>query len=75
LTQNKIRRVVKTVKYSIMKYLALLVLIISQFVGFSQNPIIPNKGANDPHIRIIDGKAYLAASHDKSIENGKHLSF
>jgi len=33
------------------------------------NPIIPNKGANDPHIRIIDGKAYLAASHDKSIEN------
>lgn len=33
------------------------------------NPIIPNKGANDPHIRIIDGKAYLSASHDKSIDN------
>lgn len=37
------------------------------------NPIIPNKGANDPHIRIIDGKAFLAASHDKSIENDKFI--
>jgi len=35
----------------------------------SNNPIIPNKGANDPHIRIMDGKAYLSASHDKSADN------
>ncbi len=26
-------------------------------------------GANDPHIRIIDGKAYLSATHDKSPDN------
>ena len=26
-------------------------------------------GVNDPHIRIMDGKAYLSASHDKSIDN------
>jgi arabinoxylan arabinofuranohydrolase len=40
---------------------------------FSKNPIIPNKGANDPHIRIIDGKAYLSASHDKSAGNTKFI--
>lgn len=44
------------------------------FILFSQllcanNPIISNRGANDPHVRIIDGKAYLSASHDKSIDN------
>lgn len=39
----------------------------------AQNPIIPNRGANDPHIRIIDGKAYLSASHDKSIDNDKFI--
>ena len=33
------------------------------------NPIIPNMGVNDPHIRIIDGKAYLSATHDKSADN------
>ena len=37
--------------------------------GFTQNPIIPNQGANDPHIRIFNGRAYLSASHDRSIEN------
>lgn len=35
----------------------------------AKNPIIHNKGANDPHIRIIDGVAYLSASHDKSADN------
>jgi len=35
----------------------------------AKNPIIPNVGANDPHIRIIDGIAYLSASHDKSVDN------
>jgi len=35
----------------------------------AENPIIPNKGVNDPHIRIFDGKAWLSATHDKSIDN------
>lgn len=34
------------------------------------NPIISNKGANDPHIHIFNGKAYLSASHDTSVGNG-----
>ncbi len=44
-------------------------LILKISLLFSQNPIIPNKGVNDPHIRIIDNKAFLAASHDRSISN------
>jgi len=52
----------------------LFIAVISyQSVGFPKNPIIPNKGANDPHIRIIDGKAYLSASHDKSIDSKKFV--
>ncbi len=51
------------------KIASVLVLLILPFFAFPKNPIIPNKGANDPHIRIIDGKAYLSASHDKSIDN------
>ncbi|MFY0606444.1 MAG: family 43 glycosylhydrolase [Cyclobacteriaceae bacterium] len=47
-------------------------LILSTFL-LAQNPIIPNKGANDPHIRIFDGKAYLSASHDKSATNSKFI--
>lgn len=47
----------------------LIPLVSLQLVSFSENPVIRNKGANDPHIRIIDGKAYLSASHDKSPEN------
>ena len=43
--------------------------MIFQTLGFTKNPIIPNQGANDPHIRIFNGKAYLSASHDKSIDN------
>ena len=55
----------------------LLIFLLSMcsfhFVSISENPVIRNKGVNDPHIRIIDGKAYLAASHDKSIENKKFI--
>lgn len=52
------------------KVLPLVILfLIIQLAGFAKNPIIPNKGANDPHIRIFNGKAYLAASHDKSIDS------
>ena len=57
-----------------MRTLFVLFLCLSvQFAAFSKNPIIPNRGANDPHIRIIDGKAYLSASHDKSIESKKFI--
>lgn len=45
----------------------LLAVFAFQIVAFSSNPIIKNKGANDPHIHIFNGKAYLSASHDKSI--------
>ena len=54
----------------------LIILLMSgsfQMVSYPENPVIRNKGVNDPHIRIIDGKAYLAASHDKSIENKKFI--
>jgi beta-xylosidase len=53
--------------------LLLIPFLALQTIGFAQNPIIPNKGANDPHIRIIDGKAWLSASHDKSINNKKFV--
>lgn len=35
----------------------------------AKNPIVPNKGLNDPHVRIFNNKAYVYASHDKSIDN------
>jgi hypothetical protein len=35
----------------------------------AQNPIVPNKGLNDPHIHIFNDTAYVYASHDKSFEN------
>jgi hypothetical protein len=53
-----------------MKILFILIpIFIFQATTFAKNPIIPNKGANDPHIRIFNGKAYLSASHDKSIDS------
>nr|WP_319509484.1 family 43 glycosylhydrolase [uncultured Draconibacterium sp.] len=51
------------------KLIILFIFLVLQGIGFASNPIIPNKGANDPHIRIIDGKAYLSASHDKAKGN------
>ncbi|KQV26008.1 MULTISPECIES: family 43 glycosylhydrolase [unclassified Microcella] len=35
----------------------------------SGNPVIPNQGVNDPHIRIFGDTAYLYASHDLSPSN------
>lgn len=49
------------------RILILLSFLIFQTIGFSKNPIISNKGINDPHIRIFNNKAYLSASHDNSI--------
>ena len=37
------------------------------------NPIIPNRGVNDPHIRIFGDKAYLYATHDKSATNDSFI--
>ncbi len=52
------------------KALILLMPILAfQLISFSKNPIIPNKGANDPHIHIFNGKAYLSASHDNTIDS------
>ena len=39
----------------------------------AQNPIVPNKGLNDPHIHIFNDTAYVYASHDKSINNDKFV--
>ena len=40
---------------------------------YAQNPIVPNKGLNDPHIHIFNDTAYVYASHDKSINNDKFI--
>jgi len=40
---------------------------------FAQNPIVPNKGLNDPHIHIFKDTAYVYASHDKSITNNEFI--
>ena len=55
------------------RLLFLLFFGIFPIILMAKNPIIPNKGANDPHIRIIDGKAYLSASHDKSADSKKFI--
>lgn len=54
-----------------MKKLLIILLMLGcyQLVSFAANPVIINKGVNDPHIRIFDGKAYLSATHDKSAGN------
>ena len=41
--------------------------------SFAQNPIVPNKGLNDPHIHIFKDTAYVYASHDKAIDNKKFI--
>jgi arabinoxylan arabinofuranohydrolase len=55
------------------RFFVCLFLIFANVSAGAKNPIIPNMGVNDPHIRIIDGKAYLSASHDKSIENKQFI--
>ena len=39
------------------------------YMSYAQNPIVPNQGLNDPHVRIFKDTAYVYASHDKSIKN------
>ncbi|MEM8565877.1 MAG: family 43 glycosylhydrolase [Bacteroidota bacterium] len=52
-----------------LKVLLMMLLEMQWNWAVGQNPIIPNQGVNDPHIRILNGKAYLSATHDKSVDN------
>lgn len=56
---------------SILKnYLISTLLLLSMtMICYAQNPIVSNKGLNDPHIYIFNDTAYVYASHDKSIDN------
>ncbi|WP_250149162.1 family 43 glycosylhydrolase [Flagellimonas sp. 389] len=48
-------------------------LFLMGLIATGQNPIVPNKGLNDPHIHIFKDTAYVYASHDKSIENKRFI--
>ena len=50
-----------------------LAILFSFFNIIGQNPIVKNKGLNDPHIHIFNDTAYIYASHDKSIKNDKFI--
>lgn len=39
----------------------------------AQNPIVKNMGVNDPHIHIFNNRAYLYATHDRSIKDTSFL--
>jgi len=41
--------------------------------AFAGNPIVPNVGLNDPHVHIFGDKAYVYATHDKSMENERFI--
>jgi beta-xylosidase len=60
------------VSIKILNACVLLSVLITSAV-YSQNPIVPNQGLNDPHIRIFNDTAYVYASHDKSINNKNFL--
>ncbi|RLD72227.1 MAG: hypothetical protein DRJ29_07390 [Bacteroidetes bacterium] len=48
-------------------YLSFLLFSIG---AICQNPILQaSEGITDPHIRIYDGKAYMTACHDRSMDN------
>ncbi|WP_236548134.1 family 43 glycosylhydrolase [Polaribacter septentrionalilitoris] len=51
----------------------IFMLLFCSLNSFAQNPIVPNKGLNDPHIHIFNDTAYVYASHDKSIKNKKFI--
>ncbi|WP_296635292.1 family 43 glycosylhydrolase [Polaribacter sp.] len=57
---------------NIQKLTFILLMILSVYLN-AQNPIVPNKGLNDPHIHIFNDTAYVYASHDKSIKNRKFI--
>lgn len=55
------------------KKIFILVYGILPIISWGQNPIVPNKGLNDPHVHIFNDTAYVYASHDKSIENKRFI--
>ncbi|WP_299012508.1 family 43 glycosylhydrolase [uncultured Polaribacter sp.] len=57
---------------NVFKVLTIIFVFLSATVK-AQNPIVPNKGLNDPHIHIFNDTAYVYASHDKSINNKKFI--
>ena len=57
-----------------MKEILFLCTVVIVFgYGNTQNPIVPHKGLNDPHIHIFNDTAYIYASHDKSVNNDKFV--
>ena len=55
------------------KIVVLFFLLSIMLCANAQNPIVPNKGLNDPHIHIFNDTAYVYASHDKSINNDSYI--
>ncbi len=43
-------------------------------LAHAENPIVPDVGLNDPHVHIFNDKAYVYATHDKSIENENFIT-
>lgn len=41
-----------------------MILLLVAFVAFGQNPVIPDVGMSDPHIRVYDDTIYLYCGHD-----------
>ena len=54
--------------YSKLSSIVLVACMLSA-LAHAENPIVPDVGFNDPHIHIFNDKAYVYATHDKSIEN------
>lgn len=48
------------------QFIFFILAILDCIMGLAKNPIIADKGVNDPHIHIFNNKAYLYATHDKS---------
>ena len=48
------------------KYIILLLCIISFQTSFAQNPIIGNMGISDPHIRVFNDTIFLFSGHDSN---------
>ncbi len=43
-----------------------LALVVTPGFVAARNPVIADRGLNDPHVRVVDGKAYLFTSRDRS---------
>jgi hypothetical protein len=50
-------------------WMCLGLLLAGWVPGHARNPIVPDRGLNDPHIHIFGDRAYVFASHDRSATN------